>query len=120
MSKKGNTQKRNNSMAHNQSQNPEKEIGQVPNMNLNISSVPNLQTEAPISKDKIDKNITKVDCLGKNPSSRFGHTMVLVSQMKAVLFGGAVGDTKNFNISNETYVLNMMTKIWTKLECINN
>jgi hypothetical protein len=42
--------------------------------------------------------------------------MVLVSPVKAVLFGGAVGDTKNFVFSNETYILNLMTKIWLKLE----
>jgi hypothetical protein len=67
------------------------------------------------------KNLTiKVDCVGKIPSARFGHTLVLVSAVKIVLFGGAVGDTKNFQFSNETYVLNLMTKIWLKLECIVN
>ena len=60
----------------------------------------------------------KVDCVGKIPSARFGHTLVLVSPVKVVLFGGAVGDTKNFQFSNETYVLNLMTKIWLKLEGI--
>jgi hypothetical protein len=67
-------------------------------------------------KDKSEKNVHKVDCLGKIPSARFGHTMVLVSPVKAVLFGGAIGDTKNFVFSNETYILNLMTKIWLRLE----
>ena len=60
----------------------------------------------------------KVDCVGKIPSARFGHTLVLISPVKLVLFGGAVGDTKNFQFSNETYVLNLMTKIWLKLDGI--
>ena len=63
----------------------------------------------------------KVECVGKVPSARFGHTIVLVSAVKIVLFGGAVGDTRNFQFTNETYVLNLMTKIWLRLECkINN
>jgi len=40
----------------------------------------------------------------------------MVSPVKVVLFGGAVGDTKNFQFTNDTYVLNLMTKIWLKLE----
>ena len=32
------------------------------------------------------------------------------------MFGGAVGDTKNFVFSNETYTLNLKTSIWNKLE----
>jgi protein phosphatase len=58
----------------------------------------------------------KVDCVGKIPTARFGHTIVLVNPVKVVLFGGAVGDTKNFQFTNDTYALNLMTKIWVKLE----
>jgi hypothetical protein len=76
----------------------------VENKNIVTEEVKNLQI--------------KVDCVGKIPSARFGHTLVLVSPVKVVLFGGAVGDTKNFQFSNETYVLNLMTKIWLKLEGI--
>ena len=82
---------------------------------MNSSLVSN-NSDVTFVKDKGDKNSQKVDCLGKIPTARFGHTMVLVSPVKAVLFGGAVGDTKNFVFSNETYILNLMTKIWLKLE----
>lgn len=58
----------------------------------------------------------KVECSGKIPTARFGHIMVLVSPTKAVLFGGAVGDTKNFSITNDTFCYNVMTKIWNKLQ----
>jgi protein phosphatase len=61
----------------------------------------------------------KVECVGKIPTARFGHTIVMVSPVKVVLFGGAVGDTKNFQFTNDTYVLNLMTKIWLKLESNN-
>jgi hypothetical protein len=71
-----------------------------------------------IVKDESKITAQKVDCVGKVPSARFGHTIVLVSPVKIVLFGGAVGDTKNFIFSNETFVLNLMTKIWQKLEGI--
>jgi len=60
----------------------------------------------------------KVECSGKIPTARFGHIMVLVSDTKAVLFGGAVGDTRNFSITNDTFSFNIMTKIWTKLNSI--
>ena len=67
--------------------------------------------------NKENKISQKVECLGKLPSARFGHSLTMVSQSKIVMFGGAVGDTKNFVFSNETYSLNLGTKTWNKLEC---
>ena len=67
--------------------------------------------------NKENKISQKVECLGKLPSARFGHSLTMVSQSKIVMFGGAVGDTKNFVFSNETYSLNLSTKTWNKLEC---
>jgi len=60
----------------------------------------------------------KVEVAGKVPSARFGHSMVLVSATKSVLFGGAVGDTRNFSITNDCFSFNVLTKIWIKLECM--
>lgn len=79
----------------------------------------NVATKNPYVKGNNISNANfslKVDTVGKLPSARFGHTITLISPVKVVLFGGAVGDTKNFNFSNETFILNIMTKIWTKLE----
>ena len=56
--------------------------------------------------------IQKVECVGKMPAARFGHTMILVSPVKVILFGGAVGDTRNFQFSNDTFELNLMTRTW--------
>ena len=68
-----------------------------------------------------DSKITqKIDCIGKVPSARFGHTITMVSSNKIVMFGGAIGDTKNFSFSNETYTLNISNKFWTKIECKKN
>lgn len=58
----------------------------------------------------------RIDCVGKVPTPRFGHTITMISPVKVVLFGGAIGDTRNFQFTSDTYVLNLMTKIWLKLE----
>lgn len=69
-----------------------------------------------IDLNRDSKISQKIECTGKNPSPRFGHTIVMISTTKIVMFGGAIGDTRNFTFSNETYVLNIATKIWTKVE----
>jgi uridylate kinase len=69
-------------------------------------------------KDDFKALVNKVECVGKVPTARFGHTITLISPVKVVLFGGAVGDTRNFQFTGDTYVLNIMTKIWLKLESI--
>jgi hypothetical protein len=69
-------------------------------------------------KDDFKSLVNKVDCVGKVPTARFGHTITLISPVKVVLFGGAVGDTRNFQFTGDTYVLNIMTKIWLRLESI--
>ena len=38
----------------------------------------------------------KVEFKGDNPSARFGHTITPIGKDKAILFGGAVGDTGTF------------------------
>ena len=35
---------------------------------------------------------------GDNPSARFGHTITPIGKDKAILFGGAVGDTGNSHL----------------------
>jgi hypothetical protein len=67
-------------------------------------------------KDDFKSLVIRVDCVGKVPTARFGQTITLVSPVKVVLFGGAVGDTRNFQFTGDTYVLNIMTKIWLRLE----
>jgi hypothetical protein len=91
---------------------------QVENNNLNSQ---NKETTVTVDLDlnKENKISQKVECSGKTPSARFGHTLTMVSSSKIVMFGGAVGDTKNFVFSNETYTLNLSTKLWTKLDSKN-
>jgi hypothetical protein len=67
-------------------------------------------------KDDFKSLMIKVECVGKVPTARFGQTITLVSPVKVILFGGAVGDTRNFQFTGDTYVLNIMTKIWLRLE----
>ena len=71
--------------------------------------------EIDLSKD--NNLCSKMDASGKAPSSRFGHTLTMVNSNKLVLFGGAVGDTKNFTFSNETFSLNLSNMTWSQLEC---
>ena len=49
------------------------------------------------------------------PQARFGHTITLVSKTKVVLFGGATGDTGKYSMTGETYLFNILTKTWSKL-----
>ncbi len=91
-----------------------------PNLAHNINTLPTMQNVNDNNKTPSSEEFKvfsqKVDCVGKIPTARFGHTVVLVSSVKIILFGGAVGDTRNFQFTNETYVLNLITKIWLKLE----
>jgi len=52
---------------------------------------------------------------GDVPMARFGHTITLVSKTKVVLFGGATGDTGKYSMTGETYLFNILTKTWSKL-----
>lgn len=90
------------------------------NINLNLNRDQNQGSKnLNQSGDDVKQMQQKIECLGKIPTARFGHTVVLVSPAKVVLFGGAVGDTKNFQFTNDTYVFNLMTRMWSKLEGIN-
>jgi N-acetylneuraminic acid mutarotase len=53
---------------------------------------------------------------GEAPLARFGHTITLVSKTKAVLFGGATGDTGKYTITGDTYLFDCITRKWKKLE----
>ena len=58
----------------------------------------------------------KIEVFGEVPLARFGHTISLVSKKKAVMFGGATGDTGKYIITGDTYVLELPSYKWTKLE----
>ena len=58
---------------------------------------------------------TQVESSGNKPSSRFGHSITLINSVKTVLFGGAVGDIRNFHFANDTYVFNLMTRMWIQI-----
>jgi hypothetical protein len=47
--------------------------------------------------------------------ARFGHTITLVNKTKVVLFGGATGDTGKYSMTGETFLFNILTKTWSKL-----
>ena len=57
---------------------------------------------------------TILDTSGNRPFPRFGQSLVSISPVKLLLFGGAVGDVKNFRFSNDVYLFNLMTYISLK------
>ena len=68
-----------------------------------------------------DHFIENFDVRGEIPQARFGnnysgHTLTLVNKTKAVLFGGATGDTGKYSITGDTYCLDLLTKTFTKIE----
>ena len=67
-----------------------------------------------LEKENID--IFPVDTNGNRPAPRFGHSLVMINNIKVCIFGGAIGDTRKINYSNETYIYNILTKLWIKLE----
>ncbi len=61
------------------------------------------------------QSVEELDVYGDTPQARFGHTITLVSKTKVVLFGGATGDTGKYSMTGETYLFNILTKTWSKL-----
>ena len=64
----------------------------------------------------------KAQVSGDIPPPRFGHTFTMISDDKAVLFGGAVSiagtkiyHTGKFVITNETYLFDFALMKWKKL-----
>ena len=57
----------------------------------------------------------KTETSGNRPLPRFGQSLVSITPVKLLLFGGAVGDVKNFKFSNEIFLFNLMTLIWSKI-----
>ena len=97
-----------------QNQNPEYffQQGEKHNASANINNNRKMK-EKYLEKEFYEPSI--IDCNGDKPLSRFGHSLVMINPVKVCLFGGAVGETRRINYSNDTYIYNIMTKIWMKL-----
>ena len=65
------------------------------------------------------EELTKIITVGDIPLNRFGHTIVHLSKIKICLFGGSVGDSRKLNYTNDTYIYNILTKIWVKINIKN-
>ena len=52
---------------------------------------------------------------GEIPSPRFGHSLIMLDSSMACLFGGAIEKNKNVFYLDDTYIFNILTKIWIKL-----
>jgi len=58
----------------------------------------------------------KLELFGELPEPRFGHTVTQISKTKVVLYGGATGSNGKFSITSETYLMDLITKKWRKLD----
>ena len=58
----------------------------------------------------------QVQFSGNSPQPRFGHTVTTISSYKAILFGGAIGNTGKFSITGDTYLCDLRTFNWKKLD----
>ncbi|EAN31775.1 Calcineurin-like phosphoesterase family protein [Theileria parva strain Muguga] len=56
---------------------------------------------------------------GDVPPPRFGHTSTSVGSGKVVLFGGAVGDVGRYTITSDSFLYDVTTNYWTKLQTEN-
>ena len=67
------------------------------------------------SQKQLEYPITPQESSGNKPSPRFGHSLVMLNPIKICIFGGAIGETRKITYSNDTYIYNLMVKIWIKL-----
>ena len=89
-------------------------INQKGHHNESVNLNNNIMQEKILEKENIV--IIPVDSNGNKPSPRFGHSLVMINNVKICIFGGAIGDTKKITYSNETYIFNILTKLWIKME----
>ena len=59
--------------------------------------------------------MTSFETRGVQPAARFGHTTTVTAQAQVVMFGGATGLAGKYTITKDTFVLDMTSRIWTKL-----
>lgn len=53
---------------------------------------------------------------GDDPQRRFGHTVTLINNTEAILFGGAIPTNEGaFDITNDTYVFSFESLSWRKI-----
>ena len=62
-----------------------------------------------------EKAFEVLEVAGDIPQARFGHTITALNKHKAVLFGGATGDTGKYSMTGDTYLFNVTKRSWQKL-----
>lgn len=58
----------------------------------------------------------KYEFFGEIPAPRFGHTVTQITKTKVLLFGGATGDVGKYAITNEVYLLDLITRKWRRID----
>ena len=86
-------------------------------MDENDGSVSSQPKPNPSEKNVL---VEEVEVNGDIPQARFGHTVTIVAKSKIVLFGGATGDTGKYSMTGETFLFNVLSKNWQKLQGKNS
>ena len=58
----------------------------------------------------------KLQLFGDSPEARFGHTITQINSTKFILYGGAIGCNGKYAITSDTYLLDLITKKWRKMD----
>lgn len=66
--------------------------------------------------DIIEMDFEKIESVGNIPLPRFGHTTTALGKSRIILYGGATGNTGQFSITDNTYLLDIPSKLWKKVE----
>ena len=56
-----------------------------------------------------------IEATGDIPQERFGHTITPIGSQKAILFGGAIGNSGKYIMTSDTYLFSSTKFLWTKL-----
>jgi len=62
-----------------------------------------------------EQSFESLDVGGDIPKPRFGHTTILISKTKVILFGGAISNSGKFLMCNESFLFNINKNSWFKL-----
>jgi hypothetical protein len=61
-----------------------------------------------------------IQASGEKPQARFGHSITLIANKKAILFGGAIGDSQTYQPSNDAFLFECVYRKWKKLNPVGD
>ena len=59
---------------------------------------------------------TFLDAKGDIPQARFGHTLTLIEKNILIMFGGAIGDTAKYTMTDQAFTFNTEKNEWSQIQ----